>query len=162
MKQHALGSKRGFTLIELLVVVAIIVILASGIMTVMFTARKDSRDTARMTTAEQIKLSVRLYKEADIGYPNYPTGTQLGIGRAIDAQLLPFLPHAIVDPLGAGNGYEYWYDSSFICTDVNQRIILIRKMELLENSNFNATCTHANRDVPVGTNIEELSVVIIN
>ena len=85
------GRTKGFTLIELLVVVSVIIILIVGILDILYNARKESRDKARISDAQQLKLAVKLYSEAKGKYPDYPTGIQIGVGGAIDAELAPFI-----------------------------------------------------------------------
>ncbi len=56
-----------------------------------------------------------------------------------------------VDPLtDGGNGiYEYWYDSSFTCSEPGQTVLYVRTMEQSKNGNFNTICTHASRDIGI-------------
>ncbi len=141
-EEKAKTNIRAFTLIELLVVVTIIAILTSLILLAVFNARKESRDTARATVAEQISLGVRLYKEAHGTYPEYPNGVELGVGNPIDAELAPFLKSSLVDPLGdtAGDEYEYWYYPNFLCNGERRDVVVVKKMEFDDNGNFDEVC----------------------
>lgn len=162
-----INNKNGFTLIELLVVVSIIVILASLVLTAVFNARKESRDMARATTAEQLKLAVRLYKEAKGTYPipatgTYDSGAAIVEGSEIYNQLLPYLPNFQVDSMST-QGHEYWYDSSFICTTATQKAIFVRKLEFPDNSNFNTVCGAGNpSNLPSSFTRTEVFVTLIN
>ena len=147
MNKHRRPFFRGFTLIELLVVVAIISILAGLILTVVFEARKEARDNARMTTAEQLKLGVRLLKEAEGTYPQYNNGIRIGTGGALDTRLKPFLPELPDDPLG-GAGYDYWYYSNFDCGGVVRNVIVVKKMEHSDNGNYDEVCDSGGQAVP--------------
>jgi prepilin-type N-terminal cleavage/methylation domain-containing protein len=128
-----------FTLIELLVVLSIIFIVGAFVATVIFEARKDSRDSIRASSAEQLALGVRLLKEAVGSYPAYPQGVQIGIGNPIDTQLIPFVPRLPVDPVG-DPAFGFWYYSNFSCGSVTKHAILIKQMELQDNENFEAMC----------------------
>ncbi len=139
MKQN---FSKAFTLIELLVVVSIMLILSLVVMTAIMDARKESRDTARATTAEQLSLGIRLYKEAEGKYPVYPNGVELGVGNPIDAQLAPFVKQIPKDPLtqGTGDEYEYWYYPNFLCNGERRDVVLVKKMEFDDNGNFDEVC----------------------
>jgi prepilin-type N-terminal cleavage/methylation domain-containing protein len=134
--------QKAFTLIELLVVVSIMMILALVVMTAIIDARKESRDTARATTAEQLSLGIRLYKEAEGKYPAYPNGVELGVGNPIDIQLAPFLREIPKDPLTSGSGdeYEYWYYPNFLCNGVRHDVVIVKQMEMGDNGNFDEVC----------------------
>lgn len=133
---------RAFTLIEVLVVVSIIAILTLAVMTTLYSARPEARDKVRLAEAEQLKLGIRLYKEANGEYPPYPNGTEIGVGGSIDQELLPFLPNLNSDPLndGAGSAYSYWYYPSFNCNGEVRAVIVIRTMEREKNRNFEEVC----------------------
>ncbi len=64
-----ISYKRGFTLIELLVVIAIIGILSSIVLASLNSARKKSRDTARIGAVKQLQLALELYYDANASYP---------------------------------------------------------------------------------------------
>lgn len=161
------NNKKGFTLIELLVVISIIVILAGGILTAILNARKEARDMTRATTAEQLSLAVRLYKDAKGLYPVPATGTYNGgvpitAGSQIYNQLLPYLPNFQVDSMSA-QGHQYWYDSSFICTATAQKTIFVRKLEFPGNSNFNTVCGSGSpSNLPIGFIRTEVFVTLID
>jgi prepilin-type N-terminal cleavage/methylation domain-containing protein len=142
MRSTLLGYKRGFTLVELMVVASIIILLTLIALTYLYNARKESRDNYRINTAEQLKLGVRLYKEAHGEYPSYASGIEIGVGDAIDAELEPFLPEINPDPLkGAvpGGDYGYWYYSDFNCNGERRNVIIIRGLES-EEGNYNEAC----------------------
>jgi prepilin-type N-terminal cleavage/methylation domain-containing protein len=137
-------SQKAFTLIELLVVVSIMMILALVVMTSVVEARKESRDTARATTAEQLSLGIRLFKEATGKYPDYPNGVELGakLPGPLDAELAPFIKQIPKDPLtdGEGNDYEYWYYPNFLCNGERHDVVIVKQMEMGDNGNFDEVC----------------------
>lgn len=139
------GQTKGFTLIELLVVVSVIIILIVGILDVLYNARKQARDRARISDSEQLKLGLSLYKEANGKYPAYDAGIQVGVGGAIDTLIQPFLTKINNDPLGTKSGigvseYAYWYYSNFTCGGTKHNVIVVKKMELQKNANYNHVC----------------------
>lgn len=142
MKALVCKGKNGFTLIELLVVLTIISTLALGILSVVYSARKEARDNVRMSDAEQLKLGVRLYKEANGFYPAYNAGARIGVGGAIDTDLREFLKGINNDPLSdpASITYSYWYYSNFTCGGTPRELIAVRSMEMDDNSNFTQVC----------------------
>ena len=141
MKCARFSSHRGFTLVELLVVVTVIAVLILAVMSAILGARKESRDYARINHAEQLKLGIRLYKEALGTYPNYPSGARLIPGSVLATPLAPFVT-VQSDPLGAVSAatYAYWYDSSFTCTEAGQRVVLVQRLENTDNSNLLTLC----------------------
>jgi prepilin-type N-terminal cleavage/methylation domain-containing protein len=162
MKLTHFGQSRGFTLIELLVVISIIAILSLGILTALYNARKESRDLARMSDVQQLKLVIKLYKEAQGIYPVHAAGIEIGAGRAIDAQLRPFVAKINRDPLGV-SPYGYWYHSAFNCTQASQRVILVRKVENIKNANFDKVCgAGIPSGLPAGWNRSEVFVTLLN
>ena len=66
----------GFTLLELLVVIAIIGILASMILASLTNAKRNARDTRRISDVKQIGLALQLYLEG-IGLGQYPVGNNI-------------------------------------------------------------------------------------
>lgn len=156
------NQKRGFTLIELLIVLSLIVILSGGILTAIYNARKESRDMARATTAEQLKLAIRLYKDAKGAYPSATAGTELVPATGIGAEILPYIKGFTEDTMRA-SGHEYWYDSDFDCTVAGQKVIFMRKLEFPENSNFDAVCGAGNpSNLPGSWTRTEVFVTVIN
>ena len=137
--QNCNKSQQGFTLIELLVVISIIVVLGAGILTAVFNARAESRDMARATTTEQLKLAVRLYKDAKGVYPDYAEGTEIASDTALGQALLPYIK-GFKDDSMREEGFEYWYISDFDCTEPGQRVVYISPLERSENSNAVALC----------------------
>ncbi len=59
----------GFTLIEFLVVIAIIGLLSSVVLSLLNTARMESRDARRINDLRQIKLALELYFDDNRSYP---------------------------------------------------------------------------------------------
>jgi prepilin-type N-terminal cleavage/methylation domain-containing protein len=155
-------SKRGFTLIELLVVLSIIAVLALGIMSVLFNARKDAHDTLRVNTTEQLKLGVRLYKESEGVYPDYADAIEIDSSEtgSLYDELGAFMKGLKPDPLGA-DGYGFWYDSDFNCTASGQRVVLVQQVELPENSNFSTECAGAAGELPPGWDSSLVFIKII-
>lgn len=163
MKSTRLTSGAGFTLIELLVVITVIAVLTLTVMTAILNARKESRDYARINHAEQLKLGIRLYKEAEGTYPNYPSGARLIPGSVLATPLAPYVT-VQSDPLGAtvAATYSYWYDSSFTCTEAGQRVVLVQTMEDTSNSNLLSLCgSTAGSQLLAGWNASLVHVTII-
>lgn len=162
MKPIQYAGSNGFTLIELLVVLSVIILLTIGVLSAVFNARKEARDLARVNTAEQLKLGIRLFKEAGGAYPNNPTAAQIVVGSALYNSLAPFLPTINADPLG-GAGFGFWYDSSFTCAGATERVILVRQMEFADNSNFVRQCgATAASGLPSGFDSSKVYVQVIN
>jgi prepilin-type N-terminal cleavage/methylation domain-containing protein len=135
---------KGFTLIELLVVISIIGILALGILSAVYNARIESRDLARVSDIQQLRLAVKLYQEAKGTYPT--SSGVIGIGGAIDIDLAPFLTKINRDPLsdGTGDGYAYVYNSNFTCIKSGQAVVYARQVEQhTKHNNFAVVCTGA-------------------
>lgn len=134
-------TKSGFTLIEIMVVITIIAILTGLVMTAVFNARTESRDISRKTDLEQVKLALKLYKEAYGEYPDYPDGTELGVDNAIDSELAPFLTEVKPDMLaGVGSEYGYVYDSDFACGAEVGIVVYARSVENEDFNNVNTEC----------------------
>ena len=74
--------KKGFTLIELLVVIAIFALIANVTMVALGKARRESRDTARVSDINQLRSALHLYSLEHNGYPDDDSGNPraLGIG----------------------------------------------------------------------------------
>jgi prepilin-type N-terminal cleavage/methylation domain-containing protein len=133
----------GFTLIELVVVISILVMLSLVILAVMFNARKESRDTARIAIAQQLSLGIRLYKEANGAYPSYPAGISLGEGGALDVLLAPYVRTIPHDPLGAtasAEGFGFMYISDTPCGGSLKAVVAVGKLENDEVGNADAVC----------------------
>ncbi len=153
MKELYYAHKSGFTLIEILVVVSIIVILTLGILTVLFEARKESRDLQRVSDLQQLKLAVKLFKEARGAYASSTNATgigagnnPIGIGGPFDTAHSPFLSKINRDPLSTGlsTGFVYVYNNNFACTKAGQAVIIARQLENpTKYRNFEAVCTAA-------------------
>ena len=133
----------GFTLIELLVVITIIAILAGFITSAVFNARIESRDMSRQTDLEQLKLGIKLYKEAYGEYPPYPNGTEIGVGDTIDDDMETFVSKVKGDPLsidGGGGDYGYWYDSEYDCDGENHVTLMAKNTEKEKFENHADVC----------------------
>jgi prepilin-type N-terminal cleavage/methylation domain-containing protein len=144
MKTIYFRRTTGFTLIEVLVVISIIAILALGILSVLYNARIESRDLARVSDIQQLKLAVKLYKEANGRYPT--SASVVGLGGTVDTDLAPFLPKINADPLsdGTGVGYVYLYNPNFRCTNAGQAVVYARLVENQQKfANFESVCTAA-------------------
>ena len=140
----------GFTLIELLVVITLITLFSLVVLTAVFQGRKESRDLSRISDVGQMKLGVKLYKEAVGEYPEYPDGIEMGTGQSIDVELSSFLAGDIADPINKGD-FVYWYDSSFDCGGTFYVVIMALEMELEKNANFNDVCGESLSTEPPST-----------
>jgi prepilin-type N-terminal cleavage/methylation domain-containing protein len=147
----------GFTLIELMVVIALIGILSLFGFEVFFNARKEARDTIRVSDMEQLKLGITLYNEAHGEYPDYTSGASIGTGGSIDTELKPFLPTLRGDPLDGESGYVYTYYSNVSCSSPGEVIVLAETMENAENANFASVCTSPSGGI--GTNSSYVVIV---
>lgn len=137
---YFLQKNRGFTLVEMMVVITIIALLTGVVLTAVFNARKESRDMSRITDLQQLKLGLKLYKEAHGQYPDHPEGVPLGVGESIDTELAPFVAKVKADPSsgGVGSEYNYWYYSDFTCGS-GQRVVLTA--QTVENEKYANTAT---------------------
>ena len=71
------------------------------------------------------------------------SGTQIGVGGAIDTQLAPFLQKINPDPYNnaVGSGYGFWYYSGFSCTGGTHDSIIVQKFEQTGKGNFATACS---------------------
>lgn len=148
MTQH----KGGFSLVELIVVIAIITIIAGIIIASIADARKSSRDKDRVSDLANIAFALTLYREANREYPSYPSGTEVGIGNAIDDVVVQYNGNTYADPKSSGSSggsYAYWYDSDFTCSEAGQAVIFVRTVEKAANANFSEVCTDSSADTDV-------------
>jgi prepilin-type N-terminal cleavage/methylation domain-containing protein len=145
-------SAKGFTLVEMLVVVSIIAIIGGFVTSAVFSGRTEARDMSRQTDLEQIKLGLKLYREAHGEYPDYPEGIEIGVGHSIDQELAPFLGTVKADPLsatGGGGEYGYWYSNNYFCKGENRVAVMAKTMEKEKFENFETVC-----GTPGGSSIE--------
>jgi len=159
----SVGSKqrKGFTLIEVIVAVSIIAILSMIVLSVVFNARMEARDTMRIAVAEQLKLGIRLYKSAHGDYPSYPQGVEIGSGSEADGELLSFVTGFKPDPLGSGSDgeYGYWFFSDVSCNGDSKEIIIVRSFEVEGNGNYGEVCGGA-LDLPFEA--DNAYIILIN
>jgi prepilin-type N-terminal cleavage/methylation domain-containing protein len=71
-------NKKGFTLIELLVVIAIFALMANITMVSLNNAKRESRDTKRMSDINQLRSALQLYSMEKLTYPD-GDGVALGV-----------------------------------------------------------------------------------
>ncbi len=69
---------KGFTLIELLVVIAIFALMANITMISLNKAKRESRDTKRMSDVNQLRSALQLYSMEKLTYPD-GDGVALGV-----------------------------------------------------------------------------------
>ena len=69
---------KGFTLIELLVVIAIFALMANITMVSLNNAKRESRDTKRMSDINQLRSALQLYSMEKLTYPD-GDGVALGV-----------------------------------------------------------------------------------
>jgi prepilin-type N-terminal cleavage/methylation domain-containing protein len=132
-------SNKGFTLVELVVVVGIIGILATIIFASFSSARQISRDKARLADLTNLKQGIELYMQENASLLNYPNGTNIGRGGAIDNELKSSLAKTPADPLNTGSS-AYYYDSSFTCSGSNKVVVAALTMERSGAGNFQSVC----------------------
>ncbi len=77
-------DKRGFTLIELLVVIAIFALMANITMISLDRAKRESRDTKRISDINQIRSALQLYS---MEKGTYPDGDGVALGDSARAVL---------------------------------------------------------------------------
>ncbi|NMC51579.1 prepilin-type N-terminal cleavage/methylation domain-containing protein [Candidatus Kuenenbacteria bacterium] len=70
-------NKKGFTLIELLVVIAIFALMANITMISLDRAKRESRDTKRMSDINQLRSALQLYSTDK---QSYPAGDGVALG----------------------------------------------------------------------------------
>jgi len=98
---------KGFTLIELLVVIAIIGILATVVLVSLNSARRNSRDTRRVSDLRQTALALEMYSSDNGGYPISATCTTTTFGTMAGTLVTAtFLPSVPTDPI---NDATYFY-----------------------------------------------------
>ncbi len=103
---------RGFTIIELLVVMAIIAILASGMLALFTSTQEKSRDTRRMEDVRELQKALSLYYIDNNQYPAAAstidlTGSDSVSTTLVNAGTIPAIPRDPVTPT-----YEYTYQSA--------------------------------------------------
>lgn len=133
----------GFTLIEILVVISVVALLAGFVASAVFSGRTEARDMSRQTDLQQLKLGLKLYKEAYGEYPDYPEGTEIGVGNAIDTELAPFVGEIKSDPLSGTDGdgdYGYWYSSAYACNGETRVVVMARNVEKEKFANYEEVC----------------------
>lgn len=143
------SSKKGFSLVELMVVVGIILVFLSIILASVIQARQNTREKKRVSDLANIEFALTLYNEKNRNYPTYPNGIVIGTGEALDAVVVQYNGNVYSDPLNGTSGYEYYFDSSFTCSQPNQKVIFARQMEQSKNANFSSVCTDSAADTSV-------------
>jgi type II secretion system protein G len=138
MKYISQRKTAGFTLVELMTVITIIGILMALVLTTLFQARKEARDRTRGSELEQLKLSLKLYKEAEGDYPSYDDGVRV-TDSAFVSSLEPYTAEAYADPLNT-DPYTYWYDSHFECGGDDYTVVGAQSLEVEGNTNFSKEC----------------------
>jgi prepilin-type N-terminal cleavage/methylation domain-containing protein len=103
----------GFTLIELLVVIAIIAILAAILFPVFARAKEAAKQTACLSNARQIAMSVKMYlNDSDdtmplfYAYNSHPPSGQTG-HKGVELELLPYCKSKDVFRSPVDNGGPY-------------------------------------------------------
>ncbi|MBI2004932.1 prepilin-type N-terminal cleavage/methylation domain-containing protein [Patescibacteria group bacterium] len=106
--------KKGFTLIELLVVIAIIGILAGIIIPNLATARQSARDARRISDIKNIQLTLALYYNDNLHYPN----------NLSELQTSGYTSSLPADPNGGSYFYTaYRSDGGTNCVNANASLI---------------------------------------
>ncbi len=110
-------NKKGFTIIELLVVIAIIGLLSTLALNSLDNARKNARDTKRVSDLKTIQKALEMYANAHDGH--LPTGPVINFS----SQLAEYLPEGLPHNPFYGVIRYYW-----ICT-IGTKYILYADME---------------------------------
>jgi len=141
-------STRGLTLVELMAVIGIILLLLSIVMASIMGARENTRERKRVSDLANIEFALTLYAEQNREFPDAASGAQIGVGdvSGIDDVISQFSGGTYTDPSQQSGVYEYWYDSSFTCSEAGQTVIYARTMEQSKNANFNEVCTASTPD----------------
>jgi prepilin-type N-terminal cleavage/methylation domain-containing protein len=143
------ATQQGFSLVELMVVCAIIVIMVGIILGAVSVARENTREKKRISDLANIELAIALARQRDGDYPAYPSGAEVGATTALDNTIRALNRTGqangtnYADPSSQDGVYEYWYDSSFTCTQPGQVVLFAKTMEQSKNANFSTLCTHA-------------------
>ncbi len=115
-----LNKEKGFTLVELIIVVAIIGILAAGLLTVLDPANqlKNSRDGRRKSDLKQIQTALELYRADQGVYPNPLNntvaicGTNAPLAVPCVGSDITYLQSIPRDPKVTTNNGHYFYCTS--------------------------------------------------
>lgn len=121
---HHTSHTRGFTLIEILVSISIISLLSSVILSSVNSARKNARDSKRISSIRELQTGLELYFTTAQSYPIADTieedpTTPSGDGgnvwdTSLDGDFLTSLVEAktmqghVTDPLGPSNNLRYY------------------------------------------------------
>lgn len=126
-------------------------LIATIILASIFQARQNTREKKRVSDLANIEFALTLYKEKNRAYPVFPLGIISGSdgGNIFDSHMLTFNGNIYRDPKHETGVYEYWYDSSFTCSEPGQTVVFARTMELPKNANFTSVCTHSSADTGV-------------
>ena len=111
-------SKKSFTLVELMVVVAIISILAAGLLVGLGGARKKARDSRRISDLRNVQAALEVYYSQNNKYPSATDWPSLE-GKLKSAGITSRLPD---DPI-SGQHYDY------TDCDSQQRYIIRAQLE---------------------------------
>jgi len=111
-------SKKSFTLVELMVVVAIISILAAGLLVGLGGARKKARDSRRISDLRNVQAALEVYYSQNNKYPSATDWPSLQTALK-NAGVTSRLPD---DPI-SGQHYDY------TDCDSQQRYIIRAKLE---------------------------------
>lgn len=112
-------NKKGFTLIELLVVIAIIGLLSTLAVTALGSARKNTRDSERLSDIKRIQLALEVYFTENNAYPIETDPVVLGDSthNCLNAVGLQAAGPGCVDPFMEKNvpsdpGSDFYYYQS--------------------------------------------------
>lgn len=130
------SSKRGLSLVEVLVVVGIVAILTTVILGAVQEGRKKARDAQRVTDIGQIRVSLRLYRDANSVSNPTSAGEALTSTSSIGALIASNHPTFPMDPAGT----SYYYDSSYTCNGVSRAVLIALAMERTNAGNYVSKC----------------------
>ena len=114
-----LSNRRGFTLLELIVSMAIIGLLASFVLSAIYTAREKARDTDRLAELRELQAAIEFTYSRDGSYPishwscSHNSNWETGVLATTINEYMNQMP---TDPINGGGGrsangsdYNYCY-----------------------------------------------------
>ncbi len=157
---------RGFTLIELIVVVAIVGLIASGVLASLTGAQRDARDKRRIQDIKQLEAALQLYYTRYNNYPTEASGANgnVSTNMVFKNAIAPYLNGTANDPIPDSSTFYYYYDGRHNCGGTNYAIIFARQMDKATNANYdtflNTTCSGVLDGEGRGGGTESYNIII--